>query len=44
MCSFFAQKSKALDGWMQDWMDGWMVEPGSGLLTAIKNKTREDQF
>ena len=23
---------------MDGWMDGWMVEPGLGLLTAIKNE------
>ena len=26
-----------LGGWMDGWVGGWVVEPGSGLLTAIKN-------
>ena len=24
-------------GWMGGWMDDWVVEPGKGLLIAIKN-------
>ena len=36
----------ALDGWMDGWMEGWMeggrdgwvVEPGFGLLTAYSNQ------
>ena len=24
ICSFFAQKIMALDGWMDGWVDGWM--------------------
>ena len=30
-------QSMALGGWMQEWMEGWMVEPVKGLLTALKN-------
>ena len=25
--------------WMGGWVDGWNLEPGLGLLTAIKNLT-----
>ena len=25
-----------VDRWMDGWDGGWMVEPGKGLLTAIK--------
>ena len=40
----FAQKIRALGGWMggwmDGWMDGWMLEPGLGLLLTTINKTK----
>ena len=32
---------KKLGHWMGGWVEGMMVEPGKGLLIAIKNKPQK---
>ena len=39
ICSFFVQKTMALDGWMGGWVDGW-VDGRARLWIAYSNQKR----